>query len=475
MLRNLTLWASSTFLLFASQASWSNELLLNDYLLQVKTSNTEIKSSVLASQAADEKSADAEMMFKPTVFATIQTAHDKRELSPVSQRGSQTNNTLYQGGVSKLTEWGTAAKLYYSTSNTSIRDTEDRFVPEPTWYDAGTTMEVSQPLLKNSLGRDFKNSIALQKGQSDLTSLREALKRKFTLVEAEATYWRLVIARESARTAKDNLDRANRIVQWNRKRVNSELADAADLIQAEALSEVREIELTIAQDEITAAGHAFNTVRGSSEQVVKEELAKISAELLASIPVPQKTGDREDVQLSMWSERLAETSMNLAETKYDPSLDLFASATANGRDSENRTKAVSESFTPKFMTWAIGLKLSAPIGGETASRVRGGYAKDKESASLGAARKRFEGEREWLDLSRKLAESKHRLTLVQKVELTQKKKLDAERDRQNRGRSTMFQVTQYETDYAQSQLNVIRNKAEILGILARMKTFGGQG
>jgi hypothetical protein len=39
----------------------------------------------------------------------------------------------------------------------------------------------------------------------------------------------------------------------------------------------------------------------------------------------------------------------------------------------------------------------------------------------------------------------------------------------------MFQVMQAETDYASSQLSVIRNKAEILGVIARMKTFGGEG
>jgi hypothetical protein len=39
----------------------------------------------------------------------------------------------------------------------------------------------------------------------------------------------------------------------------------------------------------------------------------------------------------------------------------------------------------------------------------------------------------------------------------------------------MFQVMQAETDYASSQLNVIRNKAEMLGIMARIKTFGGEG
>ena len=127
------------------------------------------------------------------------------------------------------------------------------------------------------------------------------------------------------------------------------------------------------------------------------------------------------------------------------------------------------------MSWSVGLKLSAPIAGDMVSRMRGGWAKEKASASLNLQRKRFENEREWLDLNRKLEESKTRLHLVELIESTQKRKLVAERDRQTKGRSTMFQVTLFESDYAQSQLNVIRTKAEILGIIARMKTFGGDG
>jgi outer membrane protein TolC len=94
---------------------------------------------------------------------------------------------------------------------------------------------------------------------------------------------------------------------------------------------------------------------------------------------------------------------------------------------------------------------------------------------MAASRKRFENDREWSDLGKKLEESKSRLELTQRIEKTQQRKLTAERERQSRGRSTMFQVMQCETDYASSQLNVIKNKAEILGIIARMKTFGGEG
>lgn len=453
----------------------AKSLTLTDYLQQVKQNNTSMAASTLTAEASSEKTADADMLYQPNVFATIQTTHDKKELSPVAQRGSETDYTSYQAGVSKLTEWGTAARLYYTAAKTSIKDTNPMYVPAPTWYDAAPTLEISQPLLKNSLGRDIKTSVELQRVQGQLSTFTEGLKRKVTLSEAEGAYWRLVIARDSIRTARENLDRAARIVDWNKRRVHSELADAADLIQAESLKDVRDIELTMALDEERAAIHAFNTTRGSNELVVTEELTRITPELIANLPIPQRAGDREDLKAALTAERLTELGMTLAESKYDPSLDVFANASLNGRDDDAQTKSMSNSLKTNHPTWTVGLKFSAPIGGESPAQLRSGWAKDKQAASLIASRRRFEIDREWADLTRKLDESKSRLSLVQRVETTQKRKLDAERDRQKRGRSTMFQVTQFETDYAQAQLNVIRNKAEILGIIARMKTFGGEG
>lgn len=466
---------SCASLLFAVNASAANTLTLDAYLQQVRQNNSTLTASNLTAEASTEKTADSDMIYQPNVFATIQATQDKKELSPVAQRGSETDYNLYQFGVSKLTEWGTAAKLYYSTSKTSIKDTNPAYVPEPSWYDSAPTLEVSQPLLKNSLGSDLKKSVELQRVQGQLATYTEGLKRKVTLSEAEGAYWRLVIARDSIRTARENLDRASRIVDWNAKRVHSELADQADLIQADSLKDVRDIELTLALDEERAAIHAFNTMRGSNDQLVADELTKITPELIANLPIPQRSGDREDLKAALTAEHLTELGMSLAETKYDASLDVFASAALNGRDTDAMTKSMSNSMKTNHPTWTVGLKFSSPIGGDSPSKLRGGWAKDKQAASLTVSRKRYEIDREWADLIRKLDESKSRLTLVQRVEANQKRKLDAERDRQKRGRSTMFQVTQYETDYAQAQLNVIRNKAEILGIIARMKTFGGEG
>jgi outer membrane protein TolC len=206
----------------------------------------------------------------------------------------------------------------------------------------------------------------------------------------------------------------------------------------------------------------------------KEELIKITPDLIAKIPNPQRTGDREDLKAVLKVVEITALTAELAIGKHDPAVDLFASGTMNGRK-DNYAAPFKDSQKGQHNTFAVGVKINAPIGAGTLRDLRAGYAKDQEAASLTASRKRFENDREWDDLNRKLQESKSRLTLTQRIEDTQKRKLDAERDRQSKGRSTMFQVMQAETDYATSQLNVIRNKAEILGIIARMKTFGGEG
>ena len=284
---------------------------LEEFLEQVKKNHDGYKASTAAAEAAGGKVSDAEMAYATSVFANIQTAVDKKEQVPAAMRGEQTDYTSYQLGVSKLSKFGTAARLYYSTSHTDIKGAGPMFVPQPEWYEGGSTLEVSHPLWRNANGLGVAKSIQIQEHQANVTRLSESLKRKFTLAESEGAYWRLVLARENVRTCRENLDRAKKIVDWNRKRVSSELADKADLIQAQALGEVREIELTMALDEERAAAHAFNNARGLATGLVKEDLVKITPDIIAKIPTPQRVGDREDLKAALSGQALANLASDL--------------------------------------------------------------------------------------------------------------------------------------------------------------------
>lgn len=472
--RILTVTAAVISCCFTSQVS-AAALSLDSFLEQVKSGNDTYKAGKLIEDAAQDKAVDSEMAYAPNLFANAQSVIDKKDVQPAAQRGTETDHVSGQIGVSKMSSFGTAFKLTYGTSHTKILGASPQFVPEPEWREAAPTLEISHPLWKNALGRDVAKSVAVQKGQAEITKLNETLKRKITLAEAEGSYWRLVLARESLRVSKDNLDRVKKIVEWTKRRVGKELADDADLIQAEALQELRQIELTMAIDEERSAAFAFNTIRGNPQPHVAEELTKLTPELLGNLQVPKRTSDREDVKAAEKASQLGELVADLSNAKYQPSIDIFAAGTLNGRDTESSSKANSNALKAKHPTYALGLKVSAVLGGESFSRLRAGVSRERQASTLTAARRRYENDREWVDLNLKLQESRSRLGLTQKIENTQLKKLNAERNRQSRGRSTMFQVMQAETDYASAQLNVIRNKAEILGILARIKTFGGEG
>ncbi len=75
-------------------------------------------------------------------------------------------------------------------------------------------------------------------------------------------------------------------------------------------------------------------------------------------------------------------------------------------------------------------------------------------------------------LKDKFQQAKDRLTIYDQLEKTQKTKLEYERVRRQRGRTTTQQVLLFEQDYEQAQLGRIKTMSDILQLLAQMKTYG---
>jgi outer membrane protein TolC len=169
---------------------------------------------------------------------------------------------------------------------------------------------------------------------------------------------------------------------------------------------------------------------------------------------------------------MAEANAQLGAEKNKPTIDAFGTMGLNGRDTSSTT-AVRESLGTNYPNYTVGVRLNMPLDVKTMSRNRQGYNKEKQAAEAGLKRTVFENERLWNDLTKRFDESQQRFKLARRIEEAQREKLDYERNRQRRGRSTTFQVIQFEGDYALSQLNRIRIQAEVLNIFAQLKTFGG--
>lgn len=459
------------FLGFVSFASFTfgEELTLSKYLMQVTDSHEGIKANKMAMDATADKTAESDLATSTNFFMTAQNLYDEK-FSAQPGRGSKLSANGISFGVSKLTDYGLFGKVTYNLTKTELPAASTRVIPETKYFDTSTTLELNQSLLKNANGSDVKNSKTLQKSQSQMNYHIEEMKYRASLSEAEGVYWRLALARESLKFQRENLSRTEALVKWLSRKVSSKLADSSELIQAQALGELRKLELQSGIDEERAAMHAFNTARNIDSAQVSESLIRITPELIENLQVPN-SGVRPDVAAAQESVKVAESAAALGRDKYKTSLDVFASLALNGHDQKG-DHAISEGFTAHSPTRIIGVKLNVPLDDGPIRSAREGYGKDLVVAELNASRKKFEADREWSELSQKISEVKNRLRLSEKMSAIQRKKLEVERSKQKVGRSVLFQVIQYESDLVSSQLNVIRTKGELLSLVARMKLFG---
>lgn len=120
--------------------------------------------------------------------------------------------------------------------------------------------------MKNFLGaetRAQKNAL-LNKGKAK--EYAESFRSKMLLAEAESVYWKLALARTLVKSAKDNLDRAEKMSGWSTRRKNLGLADEAQFLQADANHELRQLEYQNAVDDERATRRRFNSLRRNTKQ-----------------------------------------------------------------------------------------------------------------------------------------------------------------------------------------------------------------
>lgn len=443
-------------------------LSLEQYLSQVRKQHQGLVASVEIREAARERSGEGSLLLSPTLVGNFLLGSDAKETASTAMYGDKTLARSYTLGIAQQTSFGLSAKLGYSLAYTNLQNAQV-IVPNQ-FHEAKPTLELSQSLWRNWGGSETRASADLLQASALATSYAEDFKASLALAEAETAYWRLALARESVAVARETLESARKIRDWSAKRVNLNLADRADLLQAEAALEYRALGLQSALDEERAAARAFNTSRNLDAADVPESLVQVNAETILTLRAPDRAPLRADTAAAQEQSRAATASAQSAIERNKPQVEVFVSLALNGRDTESNP-AVSESLTLAHPSNAIGLKLTAPLDFGTSSGVRDAYRREQLAAEKTLDRKLYEQEREWADLRSRLEEARKRLELARRLESVQKSKLQAERDRHGRGRSTTFQVLQFEQDFAESRLGRIRTEAEILGLVARMKTF----
>jgi outer membrane protein TolC len=446
------------------------KLNLEDYLEQVKSQSPLVKSSSLQIEGTKEASLESVLPLTPRFSFTGSYTDDRREVPSAFTRGSTTSSEIYQFAFDQQFKFGTTAKLSYSLSNSKTFNFNFASISNPVFNTSQTQLELTQPLWRNGLGSETKAAVTATEAASMASHYAEKFKLKQTIAQAESTYFRLAIARESLNLQDEVLDRSKKILEWTEKRVRNQLADKADMLQSKAAYQARQLEIETAKNEERSAQLAFNILRSSTSDQVSELLAPIDTQSVLSISAPKKAEVTDDVKSAEESEKAVVASNEISRNKALPELALTGSLAYNGVNA-SRPDAISRSFTTDHPMYMIGLRFSTSLDFGDAADVRSGRVKQQLAAEALTLHTKLSNAQAWDDLDKRFVEAKGRLKLADELVKAQKEKIEYEKYRFNLGRSTTFQVLTYEQDYAQALLARLRIEQEILTIHAQMKAY----
>lgn len=454
---------------FAAPAGTLN---LDAYLDQVEEKDPGLKSARAGAEGYQMLRESGDLLTSPNFIANYTRVNNQEEPVLVGFQASRTRSDSYSVGLGMNTSFGLSGKYTFNVSDTNLAGLSPAVQTPPVFSTSYNKFELTQSLVKNGFG----SQIRARRDLIDAGNLANEYNTKFQAqdrrVSAENAFWRLAFARRSVEIQEDVLARADRALQWARRRTNLQLGDRSDFLQAQASYDLRRLELQAAKEEVKNAGRAFNLFRNVEGETVAETLNIPSIDQTIAAKSPAR-GTRLDILAAEQQQKAAEAQAQVNKEELKPTVDLFANLAWTGRDVE-RNPAVKEGFTSKNPNTSIGVNVTVPLAIGQTSRSLQGYELAKEASRLTLEQSRLNETQGWSELTSKLADAQARLGLLRTIEATQKDKYENERQRLLRGRTTTFQALQFEQEYAQTQLTTLRTHSEVLGLLAQMKLFQGE-
>lgn len=448
--------------------AYSGTLNLEEYLSEVENGHQSIRASKLSSESAELRKNEASLIFKPSIFIQGQSASDKKPTANKAFQGDRTDYSLLSTGLMEQFPTGLQAKLSYNLSHTKLNNAT--FLNPNDYRDGVASIELSQSLWRNFLGRESGAQKKLLEASTKANKHGEEFKIKVILSQAESIYWSLSQMQKIVRVQKESLERAQKIRNWTQNRYKTGLGESSDFLQSDANFKAREYELKSTMQELKNLTRNFNALRGIQSDSLADVLESAPSEKIKALVLPKKMELREDTLASLELQKIARANAELAIEKNKPTLELFGSYATNGR-ATNNSDAISNSTKTDHDTRAIGIRFSTSLDFGTSDDNKAGYQRDQLAADLNYQRKLFDQEKDWDDLVARFEDAKVKLSLVEKIEEAQKAKAANERDRLTKGRTVTFQVLNFEQDYAQSELARIQVESAILNLYSQLKIF----
>lgn len=464
-------------LALGSRAKAESALTLDGYIQEVRTRNHAYQGAVETREGSVGRAREADLLTSPSLFSTYQYISDSKLPVLPSFSFDRVNTDNFTLGVSEQFDFGLKSKLYYAYDYTNYVNASIPGVTslDPAYFsprDARPVLELSMPVWGGGFGKTIRAQKEATVAQSRADEYTAENQVREIIVQAQTAYWALAVNRELVAIEERAVNEAQATYDYNDRKVKRNLAESSDLLQSEAALQNARLSLKVARDNERNAARQFNTVRTASEDAVPEALAPIDWDAFEKNVVPTvMPGNRADVEAASAQSQAAQANAKVAVENDKPTIEVYGSYAMNGRSYQSLTDTLSNSFDSGRPTSIVGVRFNMPLNFAAQSEARHGAERQSLGADLRYQQTVADQNQQWNDLINRLHDAQDQYHYARVIENVQKKKLENEKLQLRRGRSTTFQVLQFEQDYTNSQLVRARAGAQALDLRSQLTRY----
>ncbi|MCL2335194.1 MAG: TolC family protein [Endomicrobia bacterium] len=445
-------------------------LTIQQYMDLVAKENSKLKSVEANIEAVRGKIAQIEQVYSYFLSAGANYLNDKsgRPYSPLNQINGLSNFS-YDASVNKQFETGTTVTLGLNGSYGQYN-----YLSGLGYHvnDLAPFVSVRQSLLKDFNGGATKASMSKARADANSALYLLLYQKQQIILSARLAYWNLSYTRTVIDFRQTSLARTQKLLEWNQKRFNLDLAEKTDLLQSQAAVKMGELNCKLAVEDEVRASRVFNGLINIAKEKVQYDVQNfIDAGRSFNKDVDlSRTGNRADVLSALENVKSAEYDQIYSQKSLSSDLIVSGQAALNGvtPDFDKAADYVVNGDKPSY---SIGLRYTLPLNFNLRKNINTGFQSAIEAAMKAEESAQIQETNDWLQLVDNWNNAKSRYALSTEIRDIQQKRDEENQSLLKKGRSTTYLVLQSEQDLDDSTLNMLRNIFELMNIYEQASAF----
>jgi len=439
-------------------------LSLEQYLQQVQSKNLNI-IAYNQQQISNEKLAKkSQLITAIKLYGFSERSFAEQNQALQLFKYSRLYNQNNQVGLNYQSSYGFETNLNYSLNNTNYKNLilNNNNNNNPLFRrnsQATSSIELNFSLWQNFLGSKTKANISSIYNQHQfikLNSLGLSMQEK---IEAEIAYWHLFFCQKNVAIQQQALVSANKIFDYLYKKSQMNLAETNDVLQAKAMVQTKQLNLSQAKNQLNQAKIIFNQKRNLNSQEVSENISEPNIASLQNYLFEsdlQKQSPQNPFLLAQKNKMQANIALaEIEKENQKPMLNLYSSYTRNVAEANNKL-AFNHSFNSdnRANSANIGIQFSMPINFLLVNQIIEGSEQQILAEKNQYQQQQLQYQNTWQNLNINGLALQENLKLALDILQIQKNKLNQERLLLKKGRTSTYQILMFEQDFSLAEANL---------------------